>query len=730
MESATSGGCCALICTLIAGAGIAQAFSAHGSVEQVYVTGLAPNAQMSLARPHRQDGRHQAGRRARRPAVPERGARAAATASGSRAAGPKSGPADGALDPAGAAEHRRLQPVDPLERLRLPDHPRRHQAGDRRPPAAGRDERRAGRRPPAAPTGPTPTLIEYSGYGYANPAGPQSGIAVLANLMGFAVVDVNMRGTGCSGGAFDFFEPLQSLDGYDVIETIARQPWVLHHKVGMMGISYGGISQLFTAQTQPAEPRGDLAAVGDRRHADDALPGRHPQHRLRGRLGEGAQSTTPQPAGPNGGQPWAYQQIQDGDPTCAANQALHGEAADLLAKIRANSHYDADGRRPAGPDHVRQQDQGADVHGLPVDGRADRRPLPRRWPSTSPARTASGSRSPTAPTSTRSIPTRSTAGTTSWSCTSRTRRRSRTRRSSTPPRRSSTRRRWGSRGVTLPPDPIQLQPTYAGALAAFEQLPPVRVLFDNGAGGSQPGQPAARLRAVLLEVPDPGHQRPLLVPRDRRRRSATASPPQAGADSFTWNAHALPLTDFTRRHRGRHRRPVDRDAALALDCSSPAGTAVSYVTSAAEREHHRDRRRRGARSGCAPRRPTSTCRPRSARCGPTARRPSCRTAGCGRASASSTPPKSTPLEPVLSLRAVRRVADAERPLRQGHDPALLRGPRLPRRLAHPGDDRRAERRPADLVVRRDAARRDTRPVSIAFSKQHAVEPRAPGRARA
>ena len=45
--------------------------------------------------------------------------------------------------------------------------------------------------------------------------------------MGFAVVDVNMRGTGCSGGAFDFFEPLQNLDGYDVVETIAHQPWVL-----------------------------------------------------------------------------------------------------------------------------------------------------------------------------------------------------------------------------------------------------------------------------------------------------------------------------------------------------------------------------------------------------------------------------------------------------------------------------------------------------------------------
>src|SRR5437764_5674826 len=111
---------------------------------------------------------------------------------------------------------------------------------------------------PALPAGgPYPTLIEYSGYGYADPSGPQNGIAILANLMGFAVVDVNMRGTGCSGGAYDFFEPLQNLDGYDVIETIAPQPWVQHHTVGMMGISYGGISQLFTAQTEPPS----LAAI-------------------------------------------------------------------------------------------------------------------------------------------------------------------------------------------------------------------------------------------------------------------------------------------------------------------------------------------------------------------------------------------------------------------------------------------------------------------------------------
>ena len=106
--------------------------------------------------------------------------------------------------------------------------------------------------------------------------------------MGFTVVDVNMRGTGCSGGAFDFFEPLQSLDGYDVIETIARQPWVAHHKVGMMGISYGGISQLFTAQLQPAEPRRDLAAVGDRPTQTTLYPGGILNTGFARQLGQGA----------------------------------------------------------------------------------------------------------------------------------------------------------------------------------------------------------------------------------------------------------------------------------------------------------------------------------------------------------------------------------------------------------------------------------------------------------
>ena len=113
------------------------------------------------------------------------------------------------------------------------------------------------RLPGPASAGPYPTLVEYSGYGYANPAGAQSGISQILNLLGYAVVDVNMRGTGCSGGAFDFFEKLQSLDGYDVVETVARQPWVLNGRVGHGRASptAGSASSSSARPGRPTSPR-------------------------------------------------------------------------------------------------------------------------------------------------------------------------------------------------------------------------------------------------------------------------------------------------------------------------------------------------------------------------------------------------------------------------------------------------------------------------------------------
>jgi predicted acyl esterase len=104
--------------------------------------------------------------------------------------------------------------------------------------------------------GPWPTVVEYSGYGPSNPDAEEPGSRI-ARSLGYATVSVNMRGTGCSGGTFDSFNPAQQADGYDVIEIVGRQPWVLGAKVGMIGLSYSGITQLYTAATRPPH----LAAV-------------------------------------------------------------------------------------------------------------------------------------------------------------------------------------------------------------------------------------------------------------------------------------------------------------------------------------------------------------------------------------------------------------------------------------------------------------------------------------
>ncbi|HET8931486.1 MAG TPA: CocE/NonD family hydrolase [Acidimicrobiales bacterium] len=186
--------------------------------------------------------------------------------------------------------------------------------------------------------GPYPTVIEYSGYAYAKPGAGDSSIAAVWNALGYTVVDVNMRGTGCSGGAFSFFERNQVLDGYDVIETVARQPWALNGKVGMVGISYGGISQLFVAQTNPPH----LAAITPASVLEGVTTTLYPG----GMLNTGfalswaaERDDQAKPASATAGQPWAWERIQAGDTTCEANQKLHSQAVNLVDEIHDTSTY-------------------------------------------------------------------------------------------------------------------------------------------------------------------------------------------------------------------------------------------------------------------------------------------------------------------------------------------------------------------------------------------------------
>jgi uncharacterized protein len=207
--------------------------------------------------------------------------------------------------------------------------------------------------PGPADKGPYPTVVEYSGYSPADPASPQPS-TLITQALGYATVGINMRGTGCSGGAFNFFEQLQSTDGYDAIETIARQPWVAHHKVGMVGLSYPGISQLFVAQLRPPH----LAAIAPLSVIDDTIKGTLAPG---GVLNSGFavswakdRQHDAQPA-PGGGQSWATDRIKFGDKTCLANQALHSQAPDLIQEIKTERYWtDAIGL-PISPEHFVNQ---------------------------------------------------------------------------------------------------------------------------------------------------------------------------------------------------------------------------------------------------------------------------------------------------------------------------------------------------------------------------------------
>lgn len=170
---------------------------------------------------------------------------------------------------------------------------------------------------------PWPTVIEYSGYSPSDPDEPQPG-TLLANLMGFAAVGVNMRGTGCSGGVFDVFSPAQAADGYDIVETVARRPWVLHHKVGMVGLSYPGISQLYVAATRPPS----LAAVTPLSVIDDPWRQQWPGGIYNSGFTRAWLAARDLQTG-SGGQAWDQRRIDAGDEVARANQRIRTQNFDF-----------------------------------------------------------------------------------------------------------------------------------------------------------------------------------------------------------------------------------------------------------------------------------------------------------------------------------------------------------------------------------------------------------------
>jgi uncharacterized protein len=138
----------------------------------------------------------------------------------------------------------------------------------------------------------------------------------------------------------------------------------------------------------------------------------------------------------------------------------------------------------------------------------------------------------------------------------------------------------GINGVTLPRDPVQEQPTYEGALTAFEQLQSIRVLFDNGAGGASAGQPYPGFEQSFARFPIPGTTARSWY---LSTGGALANRPPAARHTnlFTWNAYARPLTDFSGPQDGTSGGIWTATPPYKW-VQPPGGSAVSYVTSPLE----------------------------------------------------------------------------------------------------------------------------------------------------
>jgi predicted acyl esterase len=417
--------------------------------------------------------------------------------------------------------------------------------------------------PGAAADGPYPTVVEYSGYDPSNP--DQQGLPQLFNALGYAYVGVNMRGSGCSGGSFRFFEDAQLLDGYDVIEAVAAQPWVREHRVGMVGISYPGISQLFVASTRPPS----LAAITPLSVIDDSYRSvLYPGGILNTGFGvEWTQQRMDQTA-PEG-QPWAADRIADGDAECEANQRLRLQNPDLVAEIHDNPYYTAELGDPIAPrtfvgeidvpvllagawqdeqtggHFATMLDQfgGTEhfyaslVNGLHTESLGSTAIFARwvefldlyvaeRVPSLAAARVV-------APILASSI--------------------------------------FGTDQVTLPPDRFTGQ-TYQQARATFESEPPIQVLFEEGAArGAVPGTPQPRWIESYDAWPVPATATSWYLGPD----TLGPEPPSAtGSSSYTADPDALPATFFDESSGG---------SVWAYDVTwdwrqPPPGTAAAFIS--------------------------------------------------------------------------------------------------------------------------------------------------------
>ncbi len=115
-----------------------------------------------------------------------------------------------------------------------------------------------------------PALVMYHPYRKDDLGRGAAGDHYYFAERGFVAVRLDARGTGSSEGInTDEYRLQEQLDGYDVVEWLARQPWS-NGSVGMWGTSYSGFTSLQVASHRPPHLKAVVPLFAtDDRYTDD-----------------------------------------------------------------------------------------------------------------------------------------------------------------------------------------------------------------------------------------------------------------------------------------------------------------------------------------------------------------------------------------------------------------------------------------------------------------------------
>jgi uncharacterized protein len=179
--------------------------------------------------------------------------------------------------------------------------------------------------------GKFPAVLQYEPYEGAG-SGPRSWWPAGMWLRnGYAVVFANVRGSGCSQGVLDVFGPHEGPDGAAIIDWVGTQPWS-DRRVGMIGVSYPGFTQILVAAQHPKFLRAITpSAVTASEYSEVVYPG--------GMLNVGFVGEWSLHDQPEAEAMGVRERVGWGDKECAGNYRAHPAPRPFL-QARAHPYFD------------------------------------------------------------------------------------------------------------------------------------------------------------------------------------------------------------------------------------------------------------------------------------------------------------------------------------------------------------------------------------------------------